>query len=290
MHNIVLTRVWSFSGARKDCILLKWWESGMQFVKVVFTFLAVGGTGYALFRFSHDAPPWVKILAMLAGIATLVGTIIVLPDALDAMEKTFDRIAGYVTPSKETLRRRAEEAARDKANEEARKREAEAAVQRPIDEQRRKAEEEAARAEARQEAKRKAERTSHEATEYQSARGNLQRLRSYALSCVICEYKQAALSEISSMEASMRDEDAAYRSARGNLQRLRSYANSCYFCDNKAAALSEIAAIEAQTRRQPPNTSIHQGGVIACSDDDCTFRGGRWVRPPGSTCSTPCRN
>jgi hypothetical protein len=70
----------------------------MHFFKVVFSLIAVGAPGYALFRFSHDAPAWVKVLSLIVGIATLVGTIIVLPDALEALEKTFARVGLHPVP------------------------------------------------------------------------------------------------------------------------------------------------------------------------------------------------
>ena len=93
----------------------------MQILKIVFALIAIGGPGYALFKFSHDAPPWVKILSLVAGVATLIGTIIVLPQALDALELTLHRLSGYFTPSEEELRRRADAQAKKEAEEQARR-------------------------------------------------------------------------------------------------------------------------------------------------------------------------
>ncbi len=100
----------------------------MQLVKIVFAFLAVGGTGYALFRLSHDAPGWVKGISFIMGLAALVGAIIVLPQALDALEHSVDRVSRWFAPSADDLRRRAEDEARRKAEEAARRIAAEDAV------------------------------------------------------------------------------------------------------------------------------------------------------------------
>jgi hypothetical protein len=92
----------------------------MQLVKIVFTLLAVGGPSYALFQFPH-APPWVKVvLVFVLGIATVIGTITVLPQALDALETTINRVTVYVQPSEEELeRQRAAQAARERAAQQA---------------------------------------------------------------------------------------------------------------------------------------------------------------------------
>ena len=114
----------------------------MQLLKVVFTLIAVGGPSYALFRFSQDAPPWVKVLGVVMAIATLIGTIIVLPQALDALEQTTARVGGYFAPSEEELRRRAETEARQKVDQETRQRAAEEAIRRQREEEIRKAQQE----------------------------------------------------------------------------------------------------------------------------------------------------
>lgn len=72
----------------------------MQLLKIVFTLIAVGGSGYALFRFSRNAPGWVKILSLILGFSTLVGVMIALPQAFDALEQTGRKVASYFTPSK----------------------------------------------------------------------------------------------------------------------------------------------------------------------------------------------
>jgi hypothetical protein len=100
----------------------------MQLIKIVISFLAVGGTGYALFRFSHDAPAWVKVLGLVAGIATLIGAITILPQALDALEQSAERLSRWISPSEEQLRRRAEEDAKRRSDEEARRSAAEEVV------------------------------------------------------------------------------------------------------------------------------------------------------------------
>lgn len=149
----------------------------MQIFKIVVSLLAIGGSGYALFRFSHDAPAWVKVLSLVAGIATLVGTVIVLPQALDALEQTIDRVGGYFTPSDEQLRNRAETTARQKAEQEARQNAAEDAVRRQREEELRKtqaerqrAEEQAARVQREIEATRRAEQERQRAIEQEAQR------------------------------------------------------------------------------------------------------------------------
>jgi hypothetical protein len=80
----------------------------MQLLKVVFTLIAVGGPSYALFRFSRNAPGWLKVLSLVLGFSTLVGTILVLPQAWDALESTVIKVASYVSLAKSDLRREAQ--------------------------------------------------------------------------------------------------------------------------------------------------------------------------------------
>ena len=68
----------------------------MSLIKIAFTLIAIGGPGYALFKFSQDAPLWVKFLSLLVGIGTLVGIMIELPQALDAVEETTARLKRYI--------------------------------------------------------------------------------------------------------------------------------------------------------------------------------------------------
>jgi hypothetical protein len=36
----------------------------MSFVKLVFAFIAVGGAGYAIFKFDKDGPLWLKVVTI----------------------------------------------------------------------------------------------------------------------------------------------------------------------------------------------------------------------------------
>jgi uncharacterized protein YraI len=67
----------------------------MHLFKLAFSLVAVGAPGYALFKLTHDAPLWVKLLSLIAGIGTVIGVLIALPQALNAVEETATRIAGY---------------------------------------------------------------------------------------------------------------------------------------------------------------------------------------------------
>jgi hypothetical protein len=114
----------------------------MQLIKITFAFLAIGGigaTGYALFKLSHDAPAWVRALSTVMGVAALISALVVLPQALDAVEQSIDRVGRWFVPSEEELRRRAESEASRKAEEKARRDAAEEAVRRRGDEERERA-------------------------------------------------------------------------------------------------------------------------------------------------------
>jgi hypothetical protein len=106
-----------FSRARNGCILrVRRGISTMQLLKVVFTLIAVGGPSYALFRFSRNAAGWLKVLSLVLGFSTLIGTILVLPQALDALESTVIKVASYVSLAKNDLRREAQIDPRRKAD------------------------------------------------------------------------------------------------------------------------------------------------------------------------------
>jgi hypothetical protein len=103
----------------------------MQLFKVVFTLIAVGGPSYALFRISRIAPGWVKILSFILGFSTLIGTMIVLPQALDALEQTARKVAGYFAPSESDQHQQAQIEQKRKADEQTRPRPVDGPVQQP---------------------------------------------------------------------------------------------------------------------------------------------------------------
>ena len=92
-------------------------------------------------------------------------------------------------------------------------------------------------------------RGDREALQYRAAIGSLEKLKSYVSSCTICQFKEAAQSEIASLErqAQSGKEEAQYRAAHGSVEKLGVYLASCLICEFKAQATAEISERRTQS-------------------------------------------
>lgn len=237
----------------------------MHLVKFVFSFIAVGGAGYALFRLSHDAPPWVKVLSFVMGIATLIGAILVLPQALDALEQSAERVSRWFAPSELELKRRAEEEARRRADDEARRKAAD-------EDNRRQREEEEKRAAADRlrelDARRKAEEAVRRRAEEEAAR----------------DARRRAEEEVQRQRQMERDREEARREAqrreaeRAGLEEKRRLIEIVRRDRCQAVAVCPPGKIFSLERGECILLQYY-GGVIPGSQDDARFdsRTGRWI-------------
>jgi hypothetical protein len=248
----------------------------MQLIKIVFAVLAVGGTGYALFRLSSDAPGWVKALGLVMGIATLVGVVIALPQALDALEHSVDRVGRWLAPSAEELRRREQEDARRATEEAARRAVADEAARREREEtQRREAREAEARRKADEAAQKKTEEEATRAREADARRRAAQEAedaRRRAAEEAERERIRDREREAARREAQRREAERAATEERRRLTEIVR-ADRC-----KAVSVCPPGKIFSI----PHGECIHlqyYGGIIPGSQDDAGFdqRTGRWV-------------
>ena len=64
----------------------------MQLIKIIFAFLAVGGSSYAIFKISQEAEPWVKVVSLIMAIAALLVALPYLPQAVDGVTEGAKRV------------------------------------------------------------------------------------------------------------------------------------------------------------------------------------------------------
>jgi hypothetical protein len=98
----------------------------------------------------------------------------------------------------------------------------------------------------------RSEDAKREAALYNTARGDRAALQTYIANCTLCEFKDAASREISSLERLKKtaDEEIQYREARGNVEKTKAYAASCVVCAFKQAALSEVSSYDENRKRE----------------------------------------
>jgi hypothetical protein len=241
----------------------------MHLFKIVFAFLAIGGTGYALFRLSQDVPGWVKVLSFVMGIATLIGAVIVLPQALDALEQSAERVAKWFAPSPEELQRRTQEEARRRAEAETRQREAEEAARREKDEQDRRAAAEYSARMREYEARAKAEETARKRAEEEATRSREAEARRRADEEAERERRQR---EAARREDERRERDRAAAEEKRRLMAIVR-ADRC-----KAVSVCPPGKIFSLSHGECIHLQYY-GGIIPGSQDDASFdsRTGRWV-------------
>jgi hypothetical protein len=64
----------------------------MQFFKVVFAFLSVGGATYAFIKL-NETPPWLKLVSIVMAVAALIVALPELPRGIDAVQESIGKIA-----------------------------------------------------------------------------------------------------------------------------------------------------------------------------------------------------
>jgi hypothetical protein len=64
----------------------------MQFFKVVFAFLSVGGATYAFIKL-NETPPWLKLVSIVMAVAALIVALPELPRGIDAIQESTKKIA-----------------------------------------------------------------------------------------------------------------------------------------------------------------------------------------------------